>query len=51
MLGVGDCIADDAFEEGLENTTGLFVNHYGKKRQQQVRQRRVLDIESKYSRG
>ena len=27
MLGVGDCIANDAFQEGLENTTGFFVDH------------------------
>jgi hypothetical protein len=24
---VCDCIADDTFEEGLENTTGFFVDH------------------------
>jgi hypothetical protein len=29
VLSVGDGIADDAFEEGLEDTTGLFVNHCG----------------------
>jgi len=28
MLSVGDCITNDTFEEGLENTTGLFVDHY-----------------------
>jgi hypothetical protein len=27
VLGVGDGITDDALEEGLENTTGLFVDH------------------------
>ena len=27
VLGVCDSIADDAFEEGLEDTTGLFVDH------------------------
>jgi len=27
VLGVGDCITDDALEESLQNTTGLFVNH------------------------
>ena len=27
VLSVGDCIADDAFEEGLEDTTCLFVDH------------------------
>lgn len=28
VFGVGDSIADDAFEEGLEDTTRLFVNHW-----------------------
>ena len=28
VLSVGDCIADDAFEEGLEDTTCLFVDHW-----------------------
>ena len=28
VFGVGDCIANDAFEEGLEDTAGLFVDHY-----------------------
>lgn len=27
VLSVGDSITDDALEEGLQNTTGLFVNH------------------------
>ncbi len=27
MLSVGDGIADDALEEGLENVAGLLVNH------------------------
>ena len=27
MLGVGDSIADDRFEERFEDTTGLFVDH------------------------
>ncbi len=27
MLGVGDGITDDALEERLEDTTGLFVDH------------------------
>ena len=27
VLGIGDGIADDALEEGLQNTTGLFVDH------------------------
>ena len=27
MLGVGDGIANDTFEEGLEDSTGLFIDH------------------------
>ena len=27
VLGVCDCVANDALEEGLENTTSLFVDH------------------------
>jgi len=27
VLGVGDCVTDDTFEEGLEDSAGLFVNH------------------------
>jgi hypothetical protein len=27
VLGIGDCVANDALEEGLKNTTGLFVDH------------------------
>jgi hypothetical protein len=27
VLGVGDGITDDRLEEGLEDTTGLFVDH------------------------
>jgi hypothetical protein len=27
VLCVGDCITDDTFKEGLEDTTGLFVDH------------------------
>lgn len=27
VLSVRDSISDDAFEEGLEDTTGLLVNH------------------------
>jgi hypothetical protein len=27
VLGVGDSVTDDTLEEGLENTTGLFVDH------------------------
>jgi hypothetical protein len=27
VLGVGDSVADDALEECLEDTTGLFVDH------------------------
>ena len=29
VLGVGDGIPDDALEEGLEDTTRLFVDHCG----------------------
>lgn len=28
VLSVGDSIADDAFEEGLENTASFFIDHY-----------------------
>jgi hypothetical protein len=28
VLSVCDSIANDALEEGLEDTTGLFVDHY-----------------------
>ena len=28
VLGVGDGITDDTLEEGLEDTTGLFVDHW-----------------------
>jgi hypothetical protein len=27
VLSIGDSITDDALEEGLQNTTGLFVDH------------------------
>jgi hypothetical protein len=27
VLGVGDGVTDDPLEEGLQNTTGLFVDH------------------------
>ena len=27
VLGVGDGVSDDAFEEGLEDATGLLVDH------------------------
>jgi hypothetical protein len=27
VLGVGDGVTDNALEEGLEDTTGLFVDH------------------------
>ena len=27
VLCVGDCVADDAFKEGLEDTAGFFVDH------------------------
>jgi hypothetical protein len=29
VLSVGDGIADDALEEGLQDTTGLLVDHFG----------------------
>jgi hypothetical protein len=28
VLGVGDSIADDTLKEGLQNTTGLLVDHW-----------------------
>lgn len=28
VLGVGDGITDDALEEGLQDTAGLFVDHW-----------------------
>jgi hypothetical protein len=28
VLGVGDCVADDTLEEGLEYTAGLFIDHW-----------------------
>ena len=28
VLGVGDGVTDDTLEEGLENTSGLFVDHW-----------------------
>lgn len=28
VLSVGDCVTDDALEEGLEDTAGLFVDHW-----------------------
>jgi hypothetical protein len=28
VLGVGDGVPDDALEEGLEDTAGLFVDHW-----------------------
>jgi hypothetical protein len=27
VLGIGDSISDDALEEGLQNTTCLFIDH------------------------
>ena len=27
VLSVCDCVADDTFKEGLENTSGFFVDH------------------------
>ena len=29
VLGVGDCVTDNAFEEGLEDTASFFVDHWG----------------------
>jgi len=29
VLGVCDGVTDDTLEEGLENTTGLLVDHWG----------------------
>lgn len=37
VLSVGDGIADDALEEGLEDTTGLFVDHCDDVRHGKVR--------------
>ena len=28
VFGVGDCVADDGFEEGFEDTAGFFVDHW-----------------------
>ena len=28
VLGVGDGVTDDTLEEGLENTSGLLIDHY-----------------------
>jgi hypothetical protein len=28
VLGVGDGVTDDTFEEGLEDTAGLLVDHW-----------------------
>lgn len=28
VFGVGDCVTDDAFEEGLEDAAGFFVDHW-----------------------
>ena len=27
VLGVGDCVSDDALEEGLQDTAGFLVDH------------------------
>lgn len=35
MFSVGDCVADNGFEEGFEHPTGLFVDH-------SLREKRVL---------
>ena len=29
VLGICDCVTDDSFEEGLEDTACLFVDHWG----------------------
>ena len=29
VLSVGDCVTDDTFKEGLEDTAGFFVDHWG----------------------
>ena len=29
VIGIGDSIADDTFEGGLDDTTSLFVDHFG----------------------
>ena len=29
VLGIGDCVTDDALEEGLEDTTSFLVDHWG----------------------
>ena len=31
VFSVGDSISDDTFEEGLQDTSGFFVNHYRRK--------------------
>lgn len=28
VFGVSDCVTDDAFEEGLEDAAGFFVDHW-----------------------
>lgn len=33
VFGIGDSITNDTLEEGLQNTTGLFVDHCDKTRQ------------------
>lgn len=37
VLSVCDSITDDALEEGLEDTTGLFVDHWGHVRERSAR--------------
>ena len=32
VLGVGDGVTDDTLEEGLENSTGLLVDHWKRER-------------------
>lgn len=40
VLSVGNCVADDTLEEGLEDTTSLFVDHWrGSQKMSQSRRR------------
>ena len=38
VLSVCDGITDDALEESLEDTTGLFIDHWGHVRERSVRE-------------
>jgi hypothetical protein len=44
VLGVGDGIANDALEEGLEHTASLFVDHWGNVSLVRRRQRGAGDL-------